>query len=161
MKAKLTELGYSFGKVDHEGIYLRVEYDGDVTCYKVFLPKGKKKFRYYEKKVTDLNNLPTFEESYLHERSEFCPRSAWSKPIQQPKKDTPETLQPLQVSDIKVIDYSDKAVAVYGNTKPIKEQLKSIGARFNMFLTIEGIKQPGWVLPISQREKLSFIQSIH
>ena len=59
---------------------------------------------------------------------------------------------------VKVIQYSEKAVAIYGNTKPIKDTLKSIGARFNPFLTIEGTKQAGWILPSAQREKLSAIQ---
>jgi hypothetical protein len=40
----------------------------------------------------------------------------------------------------KVVDYSEKALAIFGNTKPIKDKLKAIGARFNPFLNNEGEK---------------------
>lgn len=46
-------------------------------------------------------------------------------------------------STIKLIQYSEKAVAVIGETKPIKEKLKQLGGRFNMFLSCGA----GWVFP--------------
>jgi hypothetical protein len=46
---------------------------------------------------------------------------------------------------IKAIKYSERSIAIYGDTKPIKEQLKAAGGKFNAFLTIEGRKQPGWI----------------
>ena len=44
---------------------------------------------------------------------------------------------------IQLIQYSEKAVAVIGDTKPIKEKLKQLGGRFNMFLSCGA----GWVFP--------------
>jgi hypothetical protein len=41
------------------------------------------------------------------------------------------------------VDYSDKAFAVIGDTKPIKDLLKSLGGRFNFRLTCG----PGWIFP--------------
>ena len=41
----------------------------------------------------------------------------------------PETKSPLQL-----IDYSEKAFAIIGETKPIKEQLKQLGGKYNAFL---------------------------
>lgn len=81
------------------------------------------------------------------------------KPIDDTTKRLLGQPKPIQADGVKVIDYSERAVAIYGNTKPIKEELKAIGARFNMFLTIDGVKQAGWILPATRRSELNFINS--
>lgn len=50
-----------------------------------------------------------------------------------------------------IIDYSEKAIAVCGDTKAIKDDLKSLGGRFNPRLTCGA----GWVFPKSKREQLT------
>ncbi len=47
--------------------------------------------------------------------------------------------------DFVIVDYSDKAVAVFGDTKPIKTELSALGGRFNSRLTYEGQKKAGWI----------------
>lgn len=47
--------------------------------------------------------------------------------------DIPTMKQPEQPK-LQIIDYSDKAFAVIGDTKPIKELLFSLGGSFNRFL---------------------------
>jgi predicted ribosome quality control (RQC) complex YloA/Tae2 family protein len=59
--------------------------------------------------------------------------------------------------DLLVIDYSEKAVAIFGDTRLVKEQLKEIGARFNPYLNKDGGKCPGWILPKSKKELLQTI----
>lgn len=54
-----------------------------------------------------------------------------------------------------VVQYSEKAVAIFGDTRTIKEQLKSIGARFNPSLNREGKKVAGWILPAAKRNLLN------
>lgn len=44
-----------------------------------------------------------------------------------------------------MVDYSAKAVAVIGDTKAIKDDLKAMGGRFNRALTIEGERVAGWI----------------
>lgn len=44
-----------------------------------------------------------------------------------------------------IVDYSDKAIAVFGDTKPIKTELSALGGRFNSRLTHEGEKKAGWI----------------
>lgn len=44
-----------------------------------------------------------------------------------------------------IVDYSDKAIAVFGDTKPIKAELSVLGGRFNSRLTYEGQKKAGWI----------------
>lgn len=49
------------------------------------------------------------------------------------------------VEGIEVVDYSEKAIAVFGDTKAIKEQLKELGGRFNPSLNYNGEKRAGWI----------------
>lgn len=53
-----------------------------------------------------------------------------------------------------IVDYSEKALAVFGDTKPIKEELSALGGRFNPKLTYEGEKKAGWIFSKSKREQL-------
>ena len=54
-----------------------------------------------------------------------------------------------------IIDYSEKALAVFGNTRQIKDQLKELGGRFNPKLTHEGQKKAGWIFSKSKENELN------
>ena len=56
---------------------------------------------------------------------------------------TPMTVQ----GDFIIVNYSDKAIALFGDTKPIKDQLSILGGRFNGRLTHNGEKRAGWIFP--------------
>ena len=63
-------------------------------------------------------------------------------------------------SNVKIYDYSDRAIAIYGNYKdilPIKDQLKAIGCRYNKFLNINGVKTPGWIVSARKRAEVEKI----
>jgi len=47
----------------------------------------------------------------------------------------------VKAGEIQIIDYSEKAIAVVGDTKPIKDQLKEIGGKFNFRLSCGA----GWI----------------
>lgn len=51
----------------------------------------------------------------------------------------------VTVEGLEVVDYSEKAIAVFGDTKAIKEQLKKLGGRFNPSLNYNGEKRAGWI----------------
>lgn len=51
---------------------------------------------------------------------------------------------------LQVINYSEKAIAVIGDTKEAKEQLKALGGRFNMRLSCG----PGWVFSKAVEDKV-------
>ena len=53
-----------------------------------------------------------------------------------------------------VVDYSEKAVAVFGDTKAIKDQLKELGGRFNPALKYNGEKRAGWIFSKKQADKV-------
>lgn len=53
----------------------------------------------------------------------------------------------LKLKGIQIIDYSDRAIAVIGDTKPYKEDLKRLGGSFNFRLSCGA----GWIFPKSKR----------
>ena len=56
----------------------------------------------------------------------------------------------VPAGEIQIIDYSSKAIAVIGDTKPIKDQLKEIGGKFNFRLSCG----PGWIFPKTKLQEL-------
>lgn len=58
-------------------------------------------------------------------------------------------------SDCMVVEYSQKALAVLGDTKPIKTQLKALGGRFNSRLTYQGERVAGWIFSKSNEQELA------
>ena len=72
--------------------------------------------------------------------------SLYTKPTKQVK----EEIKPLGISGVQIIDYSEKAIAVIGDTRAIKETLKSLGGRFNGRLSCGA----GWIFPKSKEESV-------
>lgn len=58
------------------------------------------------------------------------------------------------IEGIEVVDYSEKAIAVFGDTKAVKEQLKELGGRFNPALKCNGEKRSGWIFSKKQADKV-------
>ena len=59
--------------------------------------------------------------------------------------------------DIELIQYSDRSYALFGEgTKQIKDELISLGCRYNRFLTnpSTGQKRPGWIFSINKLNKV-------
>lgn len=62
-----------------------------------------------------------------------------------------------QTDKFKLFDYSEKAVALVGETRDYKDKLKTIGGKFNPSLRCGA----GWVFPKKKMEELvTFINSI-
>jgi len=54
-----------------------------------------------------------------------------------------------------MVEYSPKAVAVFGDTKTIKDELKAMGGKFNARLTFNGEKLAGWIFSKAQEKRLA------
>lgn len=57
--------------------------------------------------------------------------------------------------DLVLVDYSAKALAIFGDTKAIKDDLKKLGGRFNPYLKHNEEKRAGWIFPKANREKIN------
>lgn len=53
---------------------------------------------------------------------------------------------------VELVNYSEKSVAVIGESKPIKDLLIELKGRFNRFLVVNGEQTPGWIFS-KKREK--------
>ena len=68
-----------------------------------------------------------------------------------PTKPIKEEIKPLGItSGVQIIDYSEKAIAVVGDTRAIKETLKSLGGRFNGRLSCGA----GWIFSKKREEEI-------
>ena len=67
---------------------------------------------------------------------------------------TPQST-PTGANACTMVEYSDKAVAVFGDTKTIKDELRAMGGRFNARLTFNGEKLAGWIFPKSKEQRLA------
>ena len=70
-----------------------------------------------------------------------------------PKAGKAETT--ADINKISIVKYSDKSFAIIGETKPFKEILKGLNCRFNGFLTVNNIKQPGWIFSAKRLEDIT------
>ena len=61
------------------------------------------------------------------------------------KVEEAKEVESVAVEGLEMVDYSEKAIAVFGDTKAIKEQLKELGGRFNPSLNYNGEKRAGWI----------------
>lgn len=60
-----------------------------------------------------------------------------------------------------VVDYSEKAIALFGDTKPLKDELAAIGGTFNSFLRYGKEKRAGWVFSKKKVEDLKRLILAH
>lgn len=77
---------------------------------------------------------------------------------EQQQEETPRPAAPQIAPDqITVIKYSEKAIAVIGNTKPIKDGLKELGGSFNPRLSCGA----GWIFSAKkQQQVIDYLRSI-
>lgn len=65
--------------------------------------------------------------------------SLYTKP--EPKQNKTTKTETIDAKGLQIIDYSEKAIAVIGDTRAIKETLKTLGGRFNCHLSCGA----GWI----------------
>lgn len=70
------------------------------------------------------------------------------------KEEAGNVVEPVTAEGLEVVDYSEKALAVFGDTKAVKEQLKELGGRFNPSLNYNGEKRSGWIFSKKQADKV-------
>jgi len=60
-----------------------------------------------------------------------------------------------------IVDYSEKAIALFGDTKPIKDLLSAMGGKFNPRLTYKETKKAGWIFSKTKREELEGVLNLN
>lgn len=85
-----------------------------------------------------------------------CPDGIHLENKQADEQPTAEQVNTGNLS-FEIVDYSEKAIALFGDTKEIKDLLKAMGGKFNPRLSHKGEKQAGWIFQKSKREELQNI----
>ena len=80
--------------------------------------------------------------------------SLYTKP--EPKQNKTTETETIEAKGIQIIDYSEKAIAVVGDTRVIKDTLKSLGGRFNNRLSCGA----GWIFPKSKEATIKATLSL-
>jgi len=74
----------------------------------------------------------------------------------QEEAETTETAE-TRKANLEIIDYSEKSIAIIGNTKEYKEYFKKLGGRFNKYLRCGA----GWIFSIKRKDELmSFVGTL-
>lgn len=80
--------------------------------------------------------------------------SLYTKP--EPKQNKTNKTETIKAEGVQIIDYSEKAIAIVGDTRAIKDTLKTLGGRFNAHLTCGA----GWIFSKSKETTLRNALSI-
>ena len=74
--------------------------------------------------------------------------SLYTKP--EPKQSKTTKTETIKAKGLQIINYSEKAIAIVGETRAIKETLKTLGGRFNRHLSCGA----GWIFSKSKEDAL-------
>jgi len=77
------------------------------------------------------------------------------QPIQQIQSISADNLH------FEIVDYSEKAIALFGDTKPIKDLLSAMGGKFNPRLAYKEGKKAGWIFSKAKREELEGVLTLN
>lgn len=94
-------------------------------------------FNWYE----DYNEYSPTEFTNLYGGIEYNVETKRTEKDEPEKKEVVRNVEDVLASEINIIDYSEKAFAVIGETKPIADILKNLGGRFNRKLSCGA----GWI----------------
>ena len=87
---------------------------------------------------------------YLHYYRKTAPENEGISLYTKPEPKQSEPIKATKTEGIQLINYSEKAIAVIGDTRAIKDTLKAIGGRFNAHLTCGA----GWIFSKSKEDAL-------
>ena len=106
-----------------------------------------KKEKYYKDRESIINAFALIagEESNIHIKEQQATTNA-----------TPTTI----TGNFIIVDYSQKALAVFGDTRAVKDELMALGGRFNPKLTYGVTKQAGWIFSKTKEQELRNLLNI-
>ena len=103
---------------------------------------GEHKYSGWTIEKEPIYDLEKFIERYAHtagDEANLC--------IKAPQTD-------LSMFNLEIVEYSEKAIAVFGDTKPIKNVLKDLNGLFRANLTYKGERRAGWIYSKKQETKV-------
>ena len=96
----------------------------------------------------------SFEKGEIAVAFEYNKEACEYQIVKEDKKEESKPTQQVFSNIVEIVDYSEKAIAVFGDTKAIKDKLKALGGRFNPFLMNNGEKMAGWIFSKTKSSEL-------
>ena len=105
----------------------------------------------------------TISKERIYDLEKFIERYAYTAGseanicLKAPQRETeaqPTTSADLSTLNLEIVEYSEKAIAVFGDTKPIKDVLKNLNGLFRANLTYKGERRAGWIYSKKQELKV-------
>lgn len=115
---------------------------------------GRNKYSGWTISKEPIYSLEKFLERFAHtagDEANICLKAM------QPPTDTheqPTASADLSALNLEIVEYSEKAIAVFGDTKPIKDVLKGLNGLFRANLTYNGERRTGWIYSKKQETKV-------
>ena len=114
---------------------------------------GRNKYSGWTIEKEPICDLEKFIERYAHtagDEANLCMKA--------PQREN-EAQQPTATADpstlsLEIVEYSEKAIAVFGDTRPIKDILKDLNGLFRANLTYKGERRAGWIYSKKQETKV-------
>ena len=114
---------------------------------------GRNKYSGWTIEKEPICDLEKFIERYAHtagDEANLCMKA--------PQREN-EAQQPTATADpstlsLEIVEYSEKAIAVFGDTRPIKDILKDLNGLFRANLTYKGERRAGWIYSKKQELKV-------
>ena len=114
---------------------------------------GKHKYSGWTVEKEPICDLEKFIERYAHtagDEANLCMKA----PQRETEAQQPTTSVDLSTLNLEIVEYSEKAIAVFGDTKPIKNILKDLNGLFRANLTYKGERRAGWIYSKKQEQKV-------
>ena len=114
---------------------------------------GRNKYSGWTISKEPIYSLEKFIERYAHtagDEANICLKA----PQREAGAQQPTTSANLSPLNLEIVEYSEKAIAVFGDTKPIKDILKGLNGLFRVNLTYNGERRAGWIYSRKQEQKV-------
>ena len=113
---------------------------------------GRNKYSGWTISKERIYDLEKFIERYAHtagNEANICLKAPQGETEAQPA-----TSADLSTLNLEIVEYSEKAIAVFGDTKPIKDVLKGLNGLFRVNLSYNGERRAGWIYSRKQEQKV-------
>ena len=114
---------------------------------------GKHKYSGWTVEKEPICDLEKFIERYAHtagDEANLCMKA----PQRETEAQQPTATADLSALSLEIVEYSEKAIAVFGDTRPIKDILKDLNGLFRANLTYKGERRAGWIYSKKQEQKV-------
>ena len=115
---------------------------------------GRNKYSGWTIEKEPIYDLEKFIERYAHTAGDETNLCLKAPQTASNAAEHPTATADLSMFNLEIVEYSEKAIAVFGDTKPIKDILKDLNGLFRANLTYKGERRAGWIYSKKQEQKV-------